>query len=96
MCEIGNILGSSYLIALARDDRPVARCRSRRTWSSTCSERSSQTVLAQTSGHGDTALVLDSVLDVAGETCSISFMLLPTVGGVPGLLAPLGLAEPTA
>ena len=40
-----------------------------------------------------TALVLDSELDVAGEPCSISFLLLPNAGGVFDLLAPLGLAE---
>ena len=40
----------------------------------------------------DLALVLDSELDVAGEPCSISFLLLPTDGGVTDLLTPLGLA----
>jgi chemotaxis protein CheC len=50
-------------------------------------------LLAETVGHGDTALVLDSELDVAGEPCSISFLLLPNAGGVFDLLAPLGLAE---
>ncbi len=95
LCEIGNILGSSYLIALGA-----------MTGLSLMPQPPNmvvdmlgavvQTVLAQTAGHGDTALVLDSVLEVAGETCSISFMLLPTVDGVPVLLAPLGLAEPTA
>jgi hypothetical protein len=36
---------------------------------------------------------MDSELDVAGEPCSISFMLLPSAGGANELLAPLGLAE---
>lgn len=95
LCEIGNILGSSYLIALGS-----------MTGLSLMPHPPNlvvdmlgavvQTVLAQTAGHGDTALVLDSELDVAGETCSISFLLLPNVGGVPDLLAPLGLAEATA
>ena len=34
-------------------------------------------VLAETVGHGDIALVLDSELDIAGEPCAISFLLLP-------------------
>lgn len=54
------------------------------------------TVLAQTVGHGDVALVLDSELDVSGEPCALSFMLLPNEGGADELLAPLGLAEPAA
>lgn len=54
------------------------------------------TVLAQTSGDCDLAFVLDSELDVAGDACAISFMLLPNGGGVSDLLAPLGLAETTA
>jgi chemotaxis protein CheC len=53
-------------------------------------------VLAQTVGHGDTALVLDSELDITGEPCAISFLLLPNTGGVHDLLAPLGLAEAAA
>jgi chemotaxis protein CheC len=36
--------------------------------------------------------VLDSELEVADEPCSISFVLLPTDGGVTDLLTPLGLA----
>jgi hypothetical protein len=39
------------------------------------------------------ALVLDSELDVQGEACSISFLLLPTGGQINGLLAPLGLVD---
>ena len=49
-------------------------------------------LLAQTDGDADLVLVLDSELDLADEPCSISFVLLPTDGGVDDLLAPLGLA----
>ena len=41
-------------------------------------------------------LVLDSELSVAGEPCSICFVLLPTDGAVTDLLEPLGLAETIA
>jgi chemotaxis protein CheC len=90
LCEIGNILGASYLMALsamtglALEPGPPSLVLD-------MLGALVATVLAETVGSGDTALVLDSVLDVAGETCSISFLLLPT-GGVPALLAPLGLA----
>jgi chemotaxis protein CheC len=50
-------------------------------------------VVAGAAGPADVALVLDSELDITGEPCAISFMLLPETGGVQGLLAPLGLAE---
>jgi chemotaxis protein CheC len=53
-------------------------------------------VLASAVGHGDIALVLDSELDITGEPCAISFMLLPDADGVNDLLAPLGLAEANA
>jgi chemotaxis protein CheC len=92
LSEIGNILGSSYLIALGS-----------MTGLSLIPQPPNlvvdmlgavvQTVLAQTAGHGDTALMLDSVLEVAGDSCTISFLLLPDADAVPDLLAPLGLAE---
>jgi len=49
-------------------------------------------LLAQTAGTEDLALVLDSELVVSGDPCAISFLLLPTVGGISDLLSPLGLA----
>ena len=49
-------------------------------------------VLAQTAGENDIALVLDSELDVADQPCSLSFLLLPASGRADELLAPLGLA----
>ncbi len=94
LCEIGNILGSSYLTALgamtglALEPNPPNLVVD-------MLGAVVATVLAQTAGHGDTALVLDSELDVAGDVCSISFMLLPNADGVLDLLAPLGLAEAT-
>jgi hypothetical protein len=53
-------------------------------------------LLIGTAGADDLALVLDSELDVSGDPCSISFLLVPTSGQISDLLAPLGLADPSA
>lgn len=90
--EIGNILGASYLNALsAITGLELAPCPPR------LSTDGPAAVFASLSdGPGDNSelvLVLDSVLHVAELPCSISFLLLPTAGGVSELLAPLGLAD---
>ncbi len=95
LCEIGNILGSSYLTALSSMTGVALEPQPPNLVIDMLGAVVA-TVLAQTVGHGSTALVLDSVLDVAGDRCSISFLLLPSAGGVDGLLAPLGLAEASA
>jgi chemotaxis protein CheC len=51
-----------------------------------------QTVLANHANGGDIALLLDSNLEVEGEDCSISFVLVPDAGGVDLLLARLGMS----
>ena len=95
LCEIGNILGTSYLNALASmtglglEPRPPAVV-------TDLLGAIVASLLAETSGADDLALVMDSELDVAGEPCSISFLLLPGEGGATGLLAPLGFAESAA
>lgn len=95
MREIGNILGTSYLNALASmTGLLLMPCPPDLATDLLGAVVAS--VIAHTAGHGDTALVLDSELDVAGEPCSISFLLLPNEGGVHNLLAPLGLAEAAA
>jgi chemotaxis protein CheC len=48
-------------------------------------------ILAMSAGVSDIALMLDSALIIAGEACSLSFLLVPSVDGVEGLLAQLGL-----
>lgn len=47
--------------------------------------------LAETAGEVDVALVLDAELAIAGVACGLSFLLLPTAGGVAELLVCLGL-----
>jgi chemotaxis protein CheC len=93
--EIGNILGASYLNGLASmtglallPSPPILQCDMLAAIVSS--------LLAQTAGTNDIALVLDSELDVSGEACSISFLLLPTAGHITELLVPLGLADAPA
>jgi chemotaxis protein CheC len=89
--EIGNILATSYLNALGamtglamEPSPPQLHCDMLGAIVST--------LLVGAAGSGDLALMLDSELDVSGEPCSISFLLLPTAGQIVHLLAPLGLA----
>jgi chemotaxis protein CheC len=92
LSEIGNILGASYLTALAAmTGLELLPTPPQATTDLLAAIVAS--VLAQTAGHGDLALLLDSELDVAGEPCAISFMLLPEAGGADRLLAPLGLVS---
>jgi chemotaxis protein CheC len=48
-------------------------------------------ILSVSAGAGDVALMLDSALIIEGQSCSLSFLLIPTADGVDGLLAQLGL-----
>jgi ABC-type Na+ efflux pump permease subunit len=49
------------------------------------------TLLAARSDGHDLAIMLDSELEVEGEACALSFMLLPTPEGVDELLQRIGL-----
>jgi chemotaxis protein CheC len=89
--EIGNIVGTSYINALASmtgmDIEP--------TPPSTTTDMLGAlvaSVLAGAAMTGDVALMLDSNLVVEGEDCSISFLLVPDQGGVDVLLSRLGLS----
>jgi hypothetical protein len=50
-------------------------------------------VLASRSDGQDLAIMLDSELEVEGEACALSFMLLPTPAGVDELLQRIGLGD---
>jgi chemotaxis protein CheC len=89
--EIGNIVGTSYINALAgmtgMDIEP--------TPPSTATDMLGAlvaSVLAGAAMDSDIALMLDSNLVVEGEDCSISFLLVPDHGGVDVLLSRLGLS----
>ncbi|HEX4280792.1 MAG TPA: chemotaxis protein CheC [Solirubrobacteraceae bacterium] len=89
--EIGNILGTSCLNALASmTGLNLFPCPPHLT-TDMLGAIVSSLALTQTES-ADLVLVLDSELDVADEPCSISFVLLPSGGGVSDLLTPLGLA----
>ena len=90
--EIGNILGASYLNALsAITGLELAPGPPRLSTDGPAALFSGQA--ATPADSAELVLVLDSVLHVAELPCSISFLLLPTAGGVSELLAPLGLAD---
>lgn len=88
--EIGNILGASYVGALAAmtgmqlepgtphvvEDMQGAIVES---------------ALLPTAAESDVALLLDSDIKIEGESCSFTFLLLPAAGGVDQLLNRLGV-----
>ena len=93
--EIGNILATSYLNGLGAMTGLALEPSPPHLHSDMLAAIVS-TLLINTAGAEDLALVLDSELDVSGEPCSISFLLLPTSGQISDLLAPLGLADSAA
>jgi len=90
--EIGNILGMSCLNALASmTGLHLEPCPPHLATDMLGAIVSSLALAQETSG--EIVLVMDSELEVANEPCSISFVLLPSDGGVTDLLTPLGLAD---
>jgi chemotaxis protein CheC len=88
--EVGNIVGSSYINALAE----MTGMAIEPTPPGTATDMLGaivQTVLAGEAHAGDVALMLDSELEVEGSDCSIAFMLVPSQDGVGELLERLGL-----
>jgi chemotaxis protein CheC len=89
--EIGNIVGTSYINALAG----MTGMEIEPTPPGTATDMLGaivETVLAGAAMSGDVALLLDSNLVVEGEDCAISFLLVPDQGGVELLLSRLGLS----
>jgi chemotaxis protein CheC len=89
--EIGNVVGTSYINALAA----MTGLEIEPTPPGTATDMLGaivETVLASHAEGGDFALLLDSQLEVEGEDCSISFVLVPNHGGVDMLLERLGMA----
>jgi len=89
--EIGNVVGTSYLNALAGmtgielDPTPPA----------TATDMLAslvEAVLAPRAAHSDSSLLLDSRMVVEGEGCSIVFLLVPDEGGAGQLLERLGVS----
>ena len=90
LMEIGNIVGASYINALAEmtglDLEPAPPGVATDMLGAIV-----ETVLAERAGAGDSALLLDSDLVVEGEDCSVSFLLVPDQGGVDQMLERLGV-----
>jgi chemotaxis protein CheC len=90
LLEIGNIVGTSYINALAS----MTGMEIEPTPPSIATDMLAaivESVLAARAVTGDVALLLDSDMVVEGEDCSMSFLLVPDRGGVDQLLARLGL-----
>jgi chemotaxis protein CheC len=89
--EIGNVVGTSYINALAA----MTGLEIEPTPPATATDMLGaivETVLANHAEGGDVALLLDSELEIENEDCSISFVLVPNQGGVDQLLERLGMA----
>lgn len=89
--EIGNVVGTSYLNALAG----MTEMALEPTPPATATDMLGalvQAVLAPGADVSDRALLLDSKLIVEGEGCSISFLLVPDQGGAEQMLDRLGVS----
>jgi chemotaxis protein CheC len=89
--EIGNILGSAYVNAMAAMTGIEVEPMPPQTASDMLGALVASVVMSQLEGHSDTTLLLDSQLAVEGEACTMSFLLVPAAGGVDLLLERLGL-----
>jgi chemotaxis protein CheC len=91
LAEIGNVVGTSYLNALAG----MTGIALEPTPPATATDMLGslvQTVLAPRAMFSDSALLLDSRMIVEGEGCSIAFLLVPDHGGAEQLLGHLGVS----
>ena len=92
LSEIGNIVGTAYINALAQMTG-LAIEPSPPQAATDMLGAIVASVLAGVAGADDVALVLDSDLRVEGEDCSLCFLMLPTRDGVEELLGRLGLGS---
>lgn len=90
--EIGNIIGASYINALGAMTGLTMEPEPPESATDMLAAIVAS-VLAGRAAGDDVALVLDSALEVEGEDCSISFLLVPSHGGVQELLTRLGLGD---
>lgn len=91
LSEIGNILGASYMHALtSMTGLDLELCPPQLHEDMLASIITS--LLALTAGESDTALMLDTSLDLASQPCELSLLLIPIGDSISALLAPLGLA----
>jgi len=90
LSEIGNILGASYVGAIGAMTGLDLDLTPPQTVTDMLAAIVS-TVLASRAAETDTAMILDSELQVEGEACSLGFMLLPAAGEVQEMLKRMGV-----
>jgi chemotaxis protein CheC len=90
--EIGNIVGASYINALSAMTGLALEPEPPQSATDMLAAIVAS-VLAGRAAGDDIALVLDSDLRVEGDDCSMSFLLVPSHGGVQELLTRLGLGD---
>jgi chemotaxis protein CheC len=90
--EIANVLGAAALGALAKLTKLAVEPRPPLVLHDMLGAIVAS-ALAQTAGDVDVALVLDAELAVSAIPCGLSFLLLPSTGGVEELLARLGMGR---
>ena len=90
LSEIGNILGASYIGAIAAMTGLHLDLTPPQTVTDMLAAIVSS-VLASRAQATDSALILDTGLTVEGEACSLSFLLLPTAGEVREVLHRMGV-----
>jgi chemotaxis protein CheC len=90
LSEIGNILGASYVGAIAAMTGLDLDLTPPQTVTDMLAAIVS-TVLASRAAGTDTAMILDSELQVEDEACSLSFLLLPAAGEVQAILKRMGV-----
>jgi chemotaxis protein CheC len=88
--EVGNILGSSYIGVLGQMLGMTLEPAPPQVVEDMLGAILQSLLLAR-GDDIDIALVLDSSMRVAGESCRLSFLLLPAAGGVGDVLERLGL-----
>jgi len=90
LSEIGNILGASYVGAIAAMTGLDLDLTPPQAVTDMLGAIVS-TVLTSRAADTDTALILDSELTVEGEACSLGFLLLPAAGEVREVLTRMGV-----
>jgi chemotaxis protein CheC len=90
LSEIGNILGASYVGAIAAMTGLDLDLTPPQAVTDMLGAIVS-TVLTSRAADTDTALILDSELTVEGEACSLGFLLLPAAGEVREILTRMGV-----
>lgn len=88
--EVGNVLGTSYINVLAQMTGMEMEPAPPEVVSDMLGAILTSVLLAR-GEDVDTALILDSDLEVEDNPCSLSFLLLPAEGGVSELLSRIGL-----